>query len=119
MDPGPHESTRLDEVVGRTDDMPMVRGINVFPSWIEGVLVGILRVGDQLRIVIDRKRYELDEVHIRVELMGRGFTGELKDRGVKCGVEDELKAVLDIRRVLELVGRLFRGLLGRGKGRWR
>ena len=38
-----------------------------FPLWIEGVLVGILRVGDHFRIVIDRKRHELDEVHIKVE----------------------------------------------------
>ena len=99
------------------DDMPMVRGINVFPSRIEGLLVGSPGVGDRFRIVIDCKRYELDEVHMRVELMEGGFTGELKETwGVKCSVEDELKAVLDIKRVLELVGRLFRGLRGRGGG---
>ena len=54
-----------------------MRGINVFPFWIEGMLVGILRVGNQFRIVIDRKRYKLDEVQIKVELLERGFTGEL------------------------------------------
>ena len=41
--------------------------------------MGILGVGDRFRIVVDRKRYELDEVHIRVELTERGFTGELKE----------------------------------------
>ncbi len=40
--------------------MPMVQGINVFPFGIEGMLVGILGVGDRFRVVIDRKRYELD-----------------------------------------------------------
>ena len=35
--------------------------------------MGILGVGDQFRVVIDRKRHELDEVHIRMELMERGF----------------------------------------------
>lgn len=68
---------RLDKVVGRTNDMLMMRSVNVFPSRIEGVLVGILRFGDQGRIVIDRKRHELDEVHIKVELMERGFTAKL------------------------------------------
>ena len=64
--------------------------------------MGILGVGDQFRIVIDRKRHELDEIHIIVDLMERGFTGELKDLGeVKCSVEDKLKAVLDIRIVGE------------------
>ena len=71
--PGPHESTRLDKVVGRTDDMLIVRGINVFSSWIEGMLVGIPRVGDQFQVVIDRKRHKLDEIHIWAELTERGF----------------------------------------------
>ena len=64
--------TRLDKGVGRMDDMPMVRGINVFISRIEGVLVGILGVGDRFRIVIDRRWHELDEIHIMVELVERG-----------------------------------------------
>ena len=71
--------TRLDMVVGKIADMLMVRGINVFISRIEGVLVGIFGVGDQFQVVINRKRHELDEVHIRVELVERGFTGELKE----------------------------------------
>ncbi len=41
-----------------------------------------------------------------MELTERGFTGELKEAwGVMCSVEDKLKAVLDIRRVVELVER--------------
>ena len=53
--------------------MLIVWGITIFPSRIESVLVGILRVGDQFRIVIDRKRHKLDEIHIRVKLVERGF----------------------------------------------
>ncbi len=98
--------TRLDKIVGRTDDMLIVRGINVFPSQIESVLVGIPEVGDQFQVLIDRKRHKLDEIHIKVELMERGFTGELKDlEDLKCSVEDKLKAVLNLRTVVELVER--------------
>jgi len=98
--------TRLDKVVGRTDDMLIVRGINVFPSQIESVLMDITEVGDQFQVVIDRKRHKLDEIHIKVELIESGFTGELKDlEDLKCNVEDKLKAVLNLRTVVELVER--------------
>ena len=64
--------TRLDKVVGRTDDLLIVRGINVFSSRIEGGLVGIYGIGDRFQVVIDCKRHKLDEIHIRVELVERG-----------------------------------------------
>ncbi|MCL7475007.1 MAG: phenylacetate--CoA ligase [ANME-2 cluster archaeon] len=98
--------TILDKVVGRADDMLIVRGINVFPSQIEGVLMDISEVGDQFQVVIDRKRHKLDEMHIRVELTDRAFTGELKDlENLRCNVEDKLRTVLNLRTVVELVER--------------
>lgn len=96
--------TRLDKVVGRADDMLIVRGINVFPSQIESVLVEVPEVGDQFQVVIDRKRHKLDEINIRVELTDKAFTGELKDlENLKCSVEDKLKSVLNLRTSVELV----------------
>ncbi|MCL7413720.1 MAG: phenylacetate--CoA ligase [ANME-2 cluster archaeon] len=98
--------TILEKVVGRADDMLIVRGINVFPSQIEGVLMNIPEVGDQFQVVIDRKRHKLDEMHIRVELTDRGFTGELKDlENLRCNVEEKLRTVLNLRTVVELVER--------------
>ncbi|MCL7415587.1 MAG: phenylacetate--CoA ligase [ANME-2 cluster archaeon] len=98
--------TILEKVVGRSDDMLIVRGINVFPSQIESVLMAIPEVGDQFQVVIDRKRHKLDEMHIKVELTDRAFTGELKDlEDLRCNVEDKLKAVLNLRTLVELVER--------------
>ncbi|MDF1557479.1 MAG: phenylacetate--CoA ligase [ANME-2 cluster archaeon] len=98
--------TILEKVVGRSDDMLIVRGINVFPSQIESVLMAIPEVGDQFQVVIDRKRHKLDEMHIKVELTERAFTGELKDlEDLRCNVEDKLKAVLNLRTLVELVER--------------
>jgi hypothetical protein len=75
-------------------------------SYKDGYGGGHSRGGDHFRIGIDRKRHELDEVHIKVELTERVFIGELKDLGeVKCSVEDKLKAVLNLRTVVELVER--------------
>ncbi len=98
--------TILEKVVGRADDMLIVRGINVFPSQIERVLMDISEVGDQFQVVIDRKRHKLDEMHIKVELTDRAFTGELKDlENLRCSVEDKLKTVLNLRTLVELVER--------------
>ena len=47
-----HIHTRPEKVVGRMDDMPMVRGINVFISRIEGVLVGIPGVAIGSRLLL-------------------------------------------------------------------
>lgn len=98
--------TILEKVVGRVDDMLIVRGINVFPSQIEGVLMDISEVGDQFQVIIDRKRHKLDEMHIKVELTDRAFTGELKDlENLRCNVEEKLRTVLNLRTVVELVER--------------
>ncbi|MCD4845786.1 MAG: phenylacetate--CoA ligase [Methanosarcinales archaeon] len=98
--------TRLGKFLGRADDMLIVRGINVFPSQIESVLMDIKEVGDQFQVVIDRKQNKLDEMHIKVELTGQTFTGELKDlKNLKFTVEEQLRSVLNLRTQVELVER--------------
>ena len=98
--------TRLGKFLGRADDMLIVRGINVFPSQIESVLMDIKEVGDQFQVVIDRKQNKLDEMHIKVELTGQTFTGELQDlKNLKFAVEEQLRSVLNLRTQVELVER--------------
>ena len=98
--------TRLDKFLGRVDDMLIVRGINVFPSQIESVLMDIREVGDQFQVVIDRKRNKLDEMHIKVELSEQTFTGELQDlKNLTLAVEEQLRSILNLRTQVELVER--------------
>jgi phenylacetate-CoA ligase len=90
--------------MGRADDMLIVRGINVFPSQIEDVLVGINEITDQFQILLKRNAHKMDEITVRVELSDNAFTGELKDlAAVKKHVENELKSVLNIRTNVDLV----------------
>ncbi len=97
-------TTRISRILGRSDDMLIVRGINVFPSQIEDVLVGIDGITDQFQIVLDRNQRRMDEITVRVELLGIAFTGELKDLAtIKKQVEGELKGVLNIRTNVDLV----------------
>ena len=83
---------RIMRILGRTDDMLIVRGVNVFPSQIEEVLMNIKEIGDQYQIVVDRKRHRLDELLVRVELNEEGFTGDITDlQNLKDYVEWRLK----------------------------
>jgi phenylacetate-CoA ligase len=84
--------------------MLIVRGINVFPSQIEDVLVRIEKITDQFEIYLDRNKKKLDEITVRVELDEDAFTGEIGDLAtVKRVVEGELKSVLNIRANVDLV----------------
>ncbi|MFN8061043.1 MAG: phenylacetate--CoA ligase [Vicinamibacterales bacterium] len=58
---------RMSRVLGRTDDMLVVRGVNVFPSQIEDVLMRVAGLSAQYRIEVDRPRHRLDTLEVRVE----------------------------------------------------
>ncbi len=58
---------RMGKVLGRTDDMLIVRGVNVFPSQVEKVLLEFDEVAPQYQIVVDRKKHELDTFEVLVE----------------------------------------------------
>jgi len=57
----------MSKVKGRTDDMLVVRGVNVFPSQIEEVILAVEGVEPQYLILVDRARNELDSLDVWVE----------------------------------------------------
>lgn len=61
-------NVRMTAVKGRTDDMLIIRGVNVFPSQIESALMGIEGIGPHYQLVLTRKGY-LDDLEVRVELV--------------------------------------------------
>jgi phenylacetate-CoA ligase len=68
---------RMAKVTGRTDDMLIVRGINVFPSQIESILLRFEGIEPYYQIVVDRER-SLDDLEIRVEV-SKAIFAELSD----------------------------------------
>ena len=97
-------TTRISRLMGRADDMLIVRGINVFPSQIQDVISRIPQVGEHFQLILDRNKHMLDELTIEVELESNAFTGDLKDlKAVQEHVQHELKAVLNIRTNVELL----------------
>ncbi len=61
-------TVRMENLDGRTDDMLKIRGVNVFPSQIEEVLLGIDEIGPHYEIIVTRQNHT-DKLEIRVELV--------------------------------------------------
>jgi phenylacetate-CoA ligase len=90
-------------VTGRTDDMLIVRGVNVFPSQVEEVLMDIPGVGPHYQIIVDRQGY-LDEFEVQVELAADYFTGKFRDlETLERTVKERLQTILQITPKVKLV----------------
>jgi phenylacetate-CoA ligase len=97
-------SPRISKIKGRTDDMIVVRGINVFPSQIEHVLIGIEGTQPHYQIIVDRQAHQLDEVEVLVEVEPRFFSDEIKHLNeLREKVKKEIANVLSIGVKVTLV----------------
>jgi phenylacetate-CoA ligase len=96
-------TVRMRRVTGRTDDMLIVRGVNVFPSQVEEVLMDIPGVGPHYQIIVDRQGY-LDEFEVQVELAADYFTGKFRDlETLERTVKERLQTILQITPKVKLV----------------
>ena len=94
---------KIARLTGRSDDMLIIRGINVFPSQIEHVLLRIPEVGNQFMVYIDRINH-LDEMTVEVEINRSHFSGELGDLAkIQKKVVKELHDTLELRTTVKLV----------------
>ncbi len=94
---------RIMRILGRTDDMIIVRGINVFPSQVESVLMRIPEIGDNYQIIVDRKG-PLDVMTVKVEVTESTFSDKIADlMSLSKEVSRQLKSVLNIMAEVELV----------------
>ena len=94
---------RIRRLHGRTDDMLIIRGVNVFPSQIEGVLIGMEGIGPHYEIVVTKKGY-MDQIEVKVELVDAALLnsyGELE--ALTRRIHDRLKVVLQIDAKVTLV----------------
>ena len=94
---------RIERVTGRTDDMLIIRGVNVFPSQIEQVLAGVPGVAPHYQVVIS-KRGVLDQVEVRVEVAPDFAFDEVRElerlqRRVKSDIQSALAISIDVKLV--------------------
>lgn len=94
---------RMNRVMGRTDDMLIIRGVNVFPSQIESVLLEIGETEPHYQLIVDRDG-NLDDLEIWVEVSEKLFSDEvrkLEELGVK--IKREILSTLGISARIKLV----------------
>ena len=94
---------RMARVSGRTDDMLIIRGVNVFPSQIESVLLEVEGTEPHYMLVVDRKGH-LDILEVQVEVDDKHFTDEVKGlEALQDKIKREIESVLQISVDVKLV----------------
>ncbi len=94
---------RMARVTGRTDDMLIVRGVNVFPSQIESVLMQHEEVAPHYVIIVDRQK-ALDVLEVQVEVTERLFSDEVRKlQELERRIEKDIKETLGISCKVKLV----------------
>jgi phenylacetate-CoA ligase len=96
-------TARMHKIIGRSDDMLIIRGVNVFPSQVESALIGISEISPHYQLVVRRKNY-IDTLEVRVELID----GSLLERyaeleALQRRIHDRIKTILGIEIEVSLV----------------
>ena len=82
---------RLQRITGRNDDMLIIRGVNVYPSQIEAVLVGLPGIAPHYQLVVERSG-SLDELTVEVEAAAlEAVFEELEER-----VRHQIKSMIGV-----------------------
>ncbi|HCA48203.1 MAG TPA: phenylacetate--CoA ligase [Armatimonadetes bacterium] len=93
---------RLSRMEGRTDDMLVVRGVNVYPMQVERALLDVDEVGRNYVITLDRPE-DLDRMSVAVELTQEAFTDDMRElNALQRRIERRLQTELDISVCVEL-----------------
>ena len=106
-------TARIENLSGRADDMLVIRGVNVFPTQIEEVLLKIDEIGPHYEILVERKN-RLDVMTITVELIddrlldSYGKLSELEKK-IKAGLKSQLGLATEIRLVAPYSLQRFEG----------
>ena len=94
---------RMDKIKGRSDDMLKIRGVNVFPSQIESVLMGFEEVAPHYQLVITRQNFS-DRLEVKVELSNNALLEKFGDlENLRNNIHHNLKTVLGIDTKVSLV----------------
>ena len=96
-------SVRMGRIVGRSDDMLIIRGINVFPSQVESVILEMPEFEPQYMLIVDRVK-NLDTLQVQVEVRRDFFSDDIGSMlALKKRLSDRLKSVLSISADVKLM----------------
>lgn len=96
-------SMRMAKIQGRTDDMLIIRGVNVFPSQIEGVLLGVDGIGPHYEIIVRKDGY-MDKIEVLVELIDARLLDKFSAlEEIEKKIKHDLFTILNISAAVRLV----------------
>ncbi len=96
-------TTRMTRVLGRSDDMLIIRGVNVFPSQIEEALLKVEGTSAHYLIIVDRPD-NLDKVTLRVEMLPEIFSDKMNDmQKFRDKIRQEVQTITQIGVNVEIV----------------
>jgi len=96
-------TARMDRIRGRSDDMLKIRGVNVFPSQIEGVLMSIDKITGNYEIIVTRDNH-MDRLEIKVEVSDGSLLDSYANlENLVKEIKHKLKTVLQIDAKITLV----------------
>jgi phenylacetate-CoA ligase len=94
---------RIEPIKARSDDMLILGGVNVYPSQVEQVLMGIPEVGNNWVMVLAKKA-DLDKMTIRVEIKPDAFTGDPKQlQALRERIVHAVKGEILVNPIVELL----------------
>ena len=94
---------RLDRIMGRSDDMIIIKGVNIYPMQVEKVLMGIPEVGQNYLIVLERDGF-LDQMRVKVEVKDEFFVEDMRElKQLQSRIASRLKDEILISTRVDLV----------------
>ena len=94
---------RMSKVLGRSDDMLIIRGVNVFPSQVESVLLSLGETSPHYQLIVDRVGH-LDTLTVMVEVSDTMFSDEVRRlEMLEKKIQNELASVLKVSAQVRLV----------------
>jgi len=94
---------RMKKVLGRTDDILIIKGVNVFPSQVESILMEVEGVEPHYQIIADRTE-GMDTLEVHVEVDERVFSDEIKNlQNISSQIERKLRETVGVSGKVKLV----------------
>lgn len=88
---------RMDYITGRSDDMIIIKGVNIFPSQVEEVLAAFKEVSSHYRLVLHRHKGFIKDLEVQVELTAEGFSDRFKElESLEEKIRQRLRSALSL-----------------------
>ena len=96
-------NVRMAKIFGRSDDMLIIRGVNVFPSQVESVLLEIPEAKPHYMLVVDRQG-TMDTLEVQVEVDDRYFSDEIVElNNIRNKIKHKIESILGVSVIISLV----------------